>query len=136
MITARLLRFCALLGVGIASTAVTVAGAQNPERDTAKGLDASLAGFTFISPGDNDANLEEFACGIRFGFRQVISNVEGGRYAELERTGTDTAELTTFTGSQDFTVGKGVKHTVSVVTFKDRRPPAFSSGTIWSPGLL
>lgn len=71
-----------------------------------------LLGPTFIAPADNDPRHEEFACGIRFGFSQVLSNVEGGRYAELKRTGSETAELTTFKGSQDFKVGNGIAPTL------------------------
>lgn len=80
---------------------------------------SSIKGYTFIAPGDNDPKLEEFACGIRFGFSQVISNVEGSRLAELKRTGPETAELTTFIGSDDFRIGKGVLHDISAVTARD-----------------
>ncbi len=79
----------------------------------------SIKGYTFIAPGHNDPKLEEFACGIRFGFSQVINSVEGSRLAELKRTGPETAELTTFTGSDDFRIGKGVLHEISAVTARD-----------------
>lgn len=77
--------------------------------------DAPVAGsYTFIAPGDNTLGVEEFACGVRFGMRQVINNVQGARYGELKRIDEGSAELTTFVGSQDFGIGKGVRHPVGV----------------------
>lgn len=88
-------------------------------------LDPSTT-FTFIAPPDIDQSLGGFECGIRFGMRQVISNVEGGRYGELKRTGPATAELTTFVGSQEFEVGKGVLHDLAVAVEKDEQKCAVS----------
>jgi hypothetical protein len=75
--------------------------------------------WTFIGPADNDPTLAGFACGIRFGMEEVGDRAQGIRSAELQRTGETTAQLTTFVGSQDSMVGKGVRHDVGVVVTKN-----------------
>ena len=76
--------------------------------------------WTFIGPADNDPALGGFACGIRFGMEEEVGDrAQGIKSAELQRTGETTAQLTTFVGSQDSLVGKGVRHDLGVVVTKD-----------------
>lgn len=109
----------AILIAAMAIPAMATAQEAAPQESSNTAQKEGPDDFTFIAPGDNDPGLEEFNCGIRFGFRRVIDHIQGGSYGTLTRTGPTTASLETFTGSADFSTGKGFRHKLSVLVGTD-----------------
>lgn len=102
-----------------AAKAVPFAAAQvaaPPVSASAPSADPSLV-WTFIAPPDNDPKLGGFACGIRFGFEEYGS--KESRSGQLRRTGPTTAELTTLVGSNDLSIGKGVRSQLDFAVTED-----------------